>query len=270
MGVARARLGIVGRWLAIAGFVAACSQGTVPAGTPLPTLRPALPTLGPTAVPAAPTIAPSVVVTAAPTAPPATPAPTPAPTVAPTPVPTVAPTPAPTAPPTRAPSILPSVLPSSVPTASAEGDFPNDAEALLITYVSTDLQDTCGRERQIYDDEVDSVTCGTNDLPFTYTLFATSAAMEADYDADLVRSEKPRDPKGKCADANFEDTYTIDGNPGGRLRCGTHTSKTSGLVFRELEWTNDELLVLGFISNRVTSWADLIEVWSNDAGPFKR
>ena len=31
----------------------------------------------------------------------------------------------------------------------------------------------------------------------------------------------------------------------------------------------DELLILGFISNRVKTWDELIDFWSNDAGPFK-
>ena len=241
--------------LAIALVAAAC--GSAPASSSQPTLRPIA------SASAVPTAAPTPVPTAAPTPSP-TPAPTPVPTVAPTPVQTVAPTPVPTVAPTVAPTPVPTVAPS----ASDEGSFPNEAESMLISYVSSDLQGSCVRERRIYATEIESVTCGPTDLPFTYTSFGTTAAMRAAYNRDLSRARTPAVPGGTCSKANYEASYTVSSKPAGRIACRDRISTSSGLLFREMEWTNDQLLVLGFFSNRVHPWDELIDFWTNSGGPF--
>ena len=60
------------------------------------------------------------------------------------------------------------------------------------------------------------------------------------------------------------------GVPAGRVNCREHTSSSTAAMYHVLEWTNDELLVIGYISNRVDvhSWDELITFWQNDAGPF--
>ena len=136
--------------IAIALVAAACSSA--PAVSNLPTLKPIVSTSA--APSAAPTAAPTDMPTPVPFVP------SPVPTVAPTPVPTPAPTPVPTVAPTPVPTVAPTPTPTAPPSASADA-FPNEAEALLISYAKAAFQDTCVRERQIYATEVESVTCGT-------------------------------------------------------------------------------------------------------------
>ncbi|MEP7379929.1 MAG: hypothetical protein ABI725_10265 [Chloroflexota bacterium] len=236
-------------------LVAACSGGVV-----------ATPTLAPTPVPTpAPTAQPTATPSATPTTAP-TPAPTASPTAAPTATPTIAPTPAPTATPTAAPT----ATPTPAPTATGEAVFPNAYEDLLVSYVLTEIQDTCKRYPPTYDTELASVECGPEDLTFDYTLFDSAEAMNAAYNGDLDLGDFPSDPDGSCKEANYEDTYTIGGDVAGRVNCRQHTSSSSGSLYHVIEWTSDELLVLGYISNRadLRSWQDLIDFWVNKAGPI--
>lgn len=80
----------------------------------------------------------------------------------------------------------------------------------------------------------------------------------------------PPQQDGRCKDANFEDTYTIGGEIAGRVNCRQHTSSSSGLLYHDIEWTHDELLVLSYISNRadLRSWDELIDFWVEKSGPF--
>lgn len=136
--------------------------------------------------------------------------------------------------------------------------------------VLTEFRDSCERYPPTYDTELASIECGPESLPVDYTLFANQADMDAGYEGDLDLGDFPSEPNGRCRDANFEDTYTIGDEEAGRLNCRQHTSSTSGNLFRVIEWTNWDLLVLGYISNRadLTSWDDLIDFWANRAGPF--
>jgi len=45
---------------------------------------------------------------------------------------------------------------------------------------------------------------------------------------------------------------------------------TATSFFHVIEWTSDDLLVVGYISNRadLRSWDDLIAFWQERAGPF--
>ena len=51
----------------------------------------------------------------------------------------------------------------------------------------SDLQSTCTESDQIYDAEVASITCGTEDLPFDYSLFESLDEMQAAYQDDVER-----------------------------------------------------------------------------------
>jgi len=149
----------------------------------------------------------------------------------------------------------------------AEVAFPNAAEQTLISYVHPDLVDTCKRRTRIYPAEVDSITCGAGDLPFDYSLFSTAEAMKAAYDEDVAQAETPPVPGGSCEEGTLEESYDIGETPGGRLNCREHIS-SAGLQFHVIEWTNDQLLVIGYLSNRPHTWQELIEFWSQQAGPF--
>lgn len=121
----------------------------------------------------------------------------------------------------------------------------------------------------IYQTEVSSVTCGTDDLPFDYSLFASKAEMDVEYLDDVANADTPPEEGGTCGEGNFEGEYTIADVPAGRLNCREHTSD-SGFMFHVLEWTNEELLVIGYMSNNVDvhTWDELITFWQDEAGPF--
>jgi hypothetical protein len=157
-------------------------------------------------------------------------------------------------------------LPSSP---SASPSATQSATDLLISYASPDLQATCQLAEPLYDDEVVSVTCGEEDLRFDYSLFASHAAMAAAYNRDLRGAETPPQPDGTCSEGNYESTYTISEQVAGRINCRLHEG-SSGAMYNVIEWTNDALLVIGYISNRVDlhTWDELIEFWETQAGPF--
>ena len=91
--------------------------------------------------------------------------------------------------------------------------------------------------------------------------------MQAAYNRDLPRAQTPPAEDGSCEEANYEASYDVEDEPGGRIACRDRIG-TSGFLFREMEWTNDELLVLAFISNRLKTWDELIDFWVNLAGPY--
>jgi len=68
----------------------------------------------------------------------------------------------------------------------------------------------------------------------------------------------------------YEHTYTIGGTVAGRISCRQHTSSSSGSLYHVIEWTSDELLIIGYVSNwaDLRSWQDLIDFWANKAGPI--
>jgi hypothetical protein len=179
-------------------------------------------------------------------------------------------TPAPTAAATAASTATaPATSPAPTPAASS-GAFPSAAEDLLISYADPALQATCARSDPIYPTEIDSITCGPEDLPFTYSLFSKLDDVKAAYDRDLARGETPPAPNGTCAQANQEGRYTIGDQPAGRRNCRSHHSASTGDPFNVIEWTNEQLLVIGYFSNRADlhTWAELITFWQEQAGPF--
>ena len=220
-------------------------------GTAAPTAAP------PSAVPPSATVVPAA--TAAPTAVPPTAAP---PTAAPATPPL--PTPLPTASATSPPATL---LPTSHPPSGAASPAPMD---LLISYADESLRGTCAAHDQVYATELATVSCGTEDLPFTYSLFGSTADMAAAYNHDLALGESPPQQGGKCIEANYEAPYSMGDTPTGRVNCRQHHSSTTGDLYRVIEWTNDHLLVIGYFSNRedLHTWDELIKFWQEHAGPF--
>jgi hypothetical protein len=141
----------------------------------------------------------------------------------------------------------------------------------LVSYAAANLQSTCVREEDIiYDGEVDTITCGPADLTFDYSLMRSLEVLRSHYDQDISQAESPPVEGGTCEEGTYEDTYQISGEDAGRLNCRLHTSSTSGLLYRVIEWTNEELLVIGYISNRADlhTWEELLTFWEQQAGPF--
>ncbi len=141
---------------------------------------------------------------------------------------------------------------------------------MLLSYVLPELESTCSPIDQVYDSELASIECGAQDLPFTYSLFGSFADMAAGYNEDLNIGEFPPEQGGTCSEANYEAAYAIDGAPVGRVNCRAHRNATTGDLYHVMEWTSDELKVIGYFSNRedLHTWAELIQFWQEQAGPF--
>jgi hypothetical protein len=183
----------------------------------------------------------------------------------------VAPTasPAPTPAPTATPTLAPTAPPTAAPTATAIPTTALSPIELLISYAPADLRDTCHEYRKVYDAELASIECGPADLPFDYSLFDSSDEMDAAFDDDVAGADTPPQPNGKCNEGNYLEPYDVDGRVG-RVNCYEHTSSSTGSQYHVIEWTDEDLLVIGYISNRVDlhTWDELIDFWLNEAGPY--
>jgi hypothetical protein len=143
------------------------------------------------------------------------------------------------------------------------GDFPNAEEADVIAHVPVDIAKACNRIFEIYWAEIESVRCRPSGGPLVdYSVFATQAAMDADYDDDLDSAGKPT-TDGTCATGKYQNTYNVDGVPTGRLMCVKRGTS------RVIEWTNEPLLIITYISSTSLSFDKLHDFWANDAGPYE-
>ena len=158
------------------------------------------------------------------------------------------------------------------PTAAATPG-PSVPADYLISLASPELRETCGAREPIYDTEVASITCGPDDLRFDYSLFRSVDDMNAAFEDDVAGAETTPDPSSlSCstgrhlADYGFGDDETL-----GRLNCREHTS-SSGALYHVIEWTSEEYLVIGYISNLADAhtWDELVTFWQESAGPIGR
>lgn len=142
----------------------------------------------------------------------------------------------------------------------------------LIGLAHPDMQDTCSESEQVYDTELASITCGPDDLPFELSLFASFPELAAAYTDDVSGAETPPAADGSCEQGNYEGGYGTEGVALGRVNCREHTSSDTGAMYHVIEWTNDDQLVIGYISNRVDahSWQELIDFWSEQSKAIAR
>jgi hypothetical protein len=182
----------------------------------------------------------------------------------------------PTAPPTLATTATPGVTPAAQATASPVATATDvfagatAAQALLVGLVEPSLRSTCHARDHVYDLEVDSISCGPEDLPFDYSLFGTIGALRDSFQHDVDQAETKPVEDGSCDEGNYLAIYKRDANPVGRVNCRSHTSSSTGALFHVIEWTHEATLVIGYISNRVDAhtWDELIDFWETRAGPF--
>jgi hypothetical protein len=139
----------------------------------------------------------------------------------------------------------------------------------LVSYAHANLRDTCRERGALYDTEIGSITCGPEDLPFDYSLFDSSDEMDEAFDDDVSGAETPPQPNGECNQGNHLAPFVFDGRVG-RVNCREHTSSSTGAQYHVIEWTDENLLVIGYISNRsdLHTWDELIDFWLNQAGPY--
>lgn len=160
---------------------------------------------------------------------------------------------------------LRAVLQIEAPTA----DFPNANEARILEFVPEPIRDSCHAAEEIYRDEIDTVRCdgSTEHPPIDYSLFRTRSAMNGAFDRDLAREETEPTDEGSCAEGNYLAEYTIEGEPGGRILCTIYTD-TDDREYKVIEWTNENINILTYMSSATRDWDNLIEFWTDEAGPI--
>ncbi|MEA2676014.1 MAG: hypothetical protein QOJ81_155 [Chloroflexota bacterium] len=138
-----------------------------------------------------------------------------------------------------------------------------------MSYAHPDLRESCSERDEIYATELASITCGPDDMPFDYSLFDTVGDMDLEFDNDVDGAETPPAESGSCDQGNYLADYDMDGRVG-RVNCREHTSSTTGALFHVIEWTDSNLLVIGYLSIRsdVHTWDELIDFWLNQGGPY--
>ena len=95
-----------------------------------------------------------------------------------------------------------------------------------------------------------------------YYLYDSNASMDASFD-DLVASEAG-DPSGSsCKTEASVLSYTIDGQPAGRLACFPDPDSPLGKV---ITWTDDQLSIMVVGTDAAMDYADLY-AWWRGAGP---
>jgi serine/threonine-protein kinase len=143
--------------------------------------------------------------------------------------------------------------------------FPTKREAVLLTQVPTQTQGTCGRESR--DDRaaraVAGVVCTSGPVTVYYDAFRTKQAMDGYYNR-LVNAVGAARDMGDClGEGATEDTWTLQGEPAGRLLCYTTTDGRAVIV-----WTHDRLKVLSVAVRPDSNREALHEWWlSPESGP---
>jgi hypothetical protein len=154
------------------------------------------------------------------------------------------------------------------PSPSVTGTFPSTAEAAVLRHVPEGLRGGCDSVDEIYATEIESVRCEPFNGPtIDYTAFGNGLDMSQAYQGDVDSADPAPTENGQCALGNYEYTYTVNGEPAGRILCTTYVSGRTGETFRVIEWTNDELRVLSYASSPTMTWGQMVEFWRGSAGP---
>jgi hypothetical protein len=147
--------------------------------------------------------------------------------------------------------------------------FPDAAEAALLEFVPAAFSATCARP---FGDTVDAtadVDCFPVDLgadQASYAQFPSTAVMDASYVETREFLEVDPD-QGQCSDSAqwpAEGTYTIAGEPAGRLLCA-ETFGGAALLW----WTDAQLNIKSLAINSEGDREALYQFWVNDSGPVR-
>ena len=169
----------------------------------------------------------------------------------------------------RIPNRLRTALKGGIaPSPTVSGTYPSTAEAAVLRHVPENLRGGCESVEEIYPTEIESVRC----VPFNgptidYTAFGNGLDMSQAYQGDVDSADPAPTENGQCALGNYEYTYTVSGEPSGRILCTTYVSGKTGETFRVIEWTNDELEVLAYAKSPTMTWGQMVEFWRGSAGP---
>jgi len=171
--------------------------------------------------------------------------------------------------PTRSPVPSPSPSPTVAPTQPSETivAFTED-ELAILNRVPAAVRAGCQAVDVIYTGEIDSIHCSAVGQPdVDYSKFPGLAEMGAAFDEDRDIAVTPPTAQGTCAQGNYESSYSVTDSVAGQIRCMTVTGSKTGTVYRVIEWTNEPLLILSYLSSATLSWDEIILFWQSQAGP---
>jgi hypothetical protein len=147
------------------------------------------------------------------------------------------------------------------------GRYPDSNERQLVGYLNAQLSATCKRAGPFYPGELASVICGDGiKFPFVYyTLFDSHDDMAAGYAGDIAASVQKPDANENCTSGKYEDQYTLRARVSGRVWCAVGNS--GGSAYKIIEWTRDNLNMIGIINSYDLGWDELENFWRAEAQP---
>jgi hypothetical protein len=150
-----------------------------------------------------------------------------------------------------------------------EVEFPNEEEAQVLKWIPAPIKPSCHAAEQIYSAEIDTVRCdgATEHPPIDYSLFESKEAMDDAFQNDVEREDEAPTADGQCDQGNYLAGYTIEGIPAGQILCTLYDAP-EGKQYRVIEWTNDNRNILTYMSSATRTWQELIDYWTDEAGPI--
>jgi hypothetical protein len=155
----------------------------------------------------------------------------------------------------------------AAPSPTPEPSFPSSEEAALIEHVPVSFRETCGRSTFGRSDQaLAAVEClveiGSGSVTVTFQQLPDQAAMTELYENTLSFLGVTADT-GPCGgEWPAEGTYTIGGEPGGRVGCAL-----LGELAAIISWTDERFLIHGYAEGFGVEGQQLYDWWLEDSGP---
>ena len=144
----------------------------------------------------------------------------------------------------------------------------SDEEQRLLGYVPQVVATDClPLDRASPSGELAALACRTEDVEILYRLFAERASMDG---ALQVNANINRAPPGECAtDRLAISTYTVAGEPAGRVLCYTTEAQEFGdrPASSHIEWTDENSAIYAHAIRSDLSDLTLYDWWRSSGGP---
>ena len=156
----------------------------------------------------------------------------------------------------------------AAPSPTPEPSFPTAAEADLIEHVPASFRDSCARSSFAQNEEsLAAVGCvvpmGIGSATVTFQQLPDQAALQQLYENTLSFMGVTAD-SGPCGgEWPAEGTYTIGGEPAGRVGCAL-----LGEIAAIISWTDERLLIHGYAEGFGVDRQQLYDWWLQDSGPI--
>lgn len=146
-----------------------------------------------------------------------------------------------------------------------------DEEDRLLGYLPEDVVAGCQPlDRELVPQgELAALVCRPEDTEVLYRLFAERSAMEA---AFQLNANINRAPPGECATDHLAvSTYTVQGQPAGRVLCYTAKAQPSSgrPESSHIEWTDENSAIYAHAVRNDLSDLTLCEWWLSSSGPAR-